>query len=189
MSEFEPQVKGPEASGEQSGAEQREKLDELMERAKEARNKPEEAQESLRHTIEHESSLGKELKGKITETEKPKVHDNFTLRKETKKMAYKKTLSHVRRHLPKPERAFSKIIHQPVIEKVSDISAKTVARPSGLLAGGICAMFGSAFVLFMSKHYGFRYNFTIFIALLVLGFVLGLLLEMIWSGTQKIRKH
>lgn len=188
MGELEPQLHGSEhLKGVENSAEQKEKLQHLLEKSQEAHNKPAENAENLRHTVEQEALTAKELQGKIGEKEKPKP-TNLAITKATKKAAYKKTLRHVQRELPKRERAFSKVIHQPVIEKVSEVGGKTIARPSGILAGGICALIGSSVVLYMAKHYGFRYNFFLFILLMVVGFGIGLILELLWSSTKKLRK-
>ncbi len=190
MSELEPQLHGNEhLKGAENSAEQQEKLQKLMDEAREARNEHAESAETLRHTVEQEAVTGKELQGKISEKEKPHHSEDQYITKARKKAAYKKLLQHEQKKLSKPERSFSKVIHQPIVEKVSDIGAKTVARPSGILAGGICALVGTSFVFYMAKHYGFRYNFFIFFALLIIGFVVGLFLELIWSGAKKLKSH
>src|SRR5690606_31159771 len=113
------------------------------------------------------------------EREKPKQNDQpIAMTKAAKKQAYKKTLSHARRHLSKPEKTLSKVIHQPAIEKVSEIGENTVARSSGLLSGGLFSFAGSLFFLYMAKHYGFAYNFFTFILFLGGGFVVGLFVEL-----------
>lgn len=187
MSELEPQLHGSEhLKGVENSVEQKEKLQHLLEKAQEAHNKPAESQEALREAVKQEAISAKEVQGKVAEKEHPKQHDNVYITKTTKKAAYRKTLRHVQRQLPKRERGFSKVVHQPVVEKVSEVGSKTVARPSGLLTGGICALLGSSIILYMSKHYGFRYNFFVFILFLVGGFFVGLLLELLWKSAKKV---
>lgn len=99
-------------------------------------------------------------------------------RQELKDDAYASMLRQTRARLNGPERSLSKMIHQPAVESVSAFTAKTVARPAGILGGGITALVGSGFVLYMSKHYGFEYNFTVFIGLLLAGFIAGVLIEL-----------
>jgi hypothetical protein len=77
------------------------------------------------------------------------------------------------------ERGLSKLIHQPAVRAVSEVGAKTVSRPSGLLGGGLLAFLGSSTYLFMTKYIGFRYNYLVFLLLFVGGFVLGLVLELL----------
>ncbi len=191
MPEIEPQLHSPEhQKGVENSAEQKEKLQHLTERAQHSRHELKENEQAIHNAAKHEAVSASELKGKIGEKEKPKAQvGNFAITKATKKTAYKKTLRHIQRQLPKSEKSFSKVIHQPVIEKVSEVGAKTIARPSGVLAGGVCALVGSSVVLYMAKHYGFQYNYFLFILLMILGFAVGLCLELIWSGTKKLRRH
>lgn len=99
------------------------------------------------------------------------------VQREVKAKAYRHTLQKVRTRLSYPDKVLSKVIHQPTIETASEIGAKTIARPSGILGGGIVALLGSGSILYMSKHYGFKYNFTVFFLLFIAGFVLGMLAE------------
>lgn len=48
------------------------------------------------------------------------------------------SLSNIRRHLKRRDKAFSKFIHNPTINSISEVTGKTLARPYGLLCGGIC---------------------------------------------------
>jgi hypothetical protein len=82
--------------------------------------------------------------------------------------------------LSKPEQALSKLIHQPVVEKLSNVGAQTVGRPSGILGGGFAALVGGSLVLFISRQYGFEYNYLLFAALFIAGFALGILFELLF---------
>jgi hypothetical protein len=104
--------------------------------------------------------------------------------------AYQRTLSQVRQRLPKAARTFSKLVHSPTIEALSEVSSKTVARPSGLLGGSIGAFTGSVIILYMANHYGFRYNYSLFLILFVGGFLVGLGFELlawlIWHRRRRV---
>lgn len=190
MAEFEPKLPNSEkAPSAESSAEQKEKLQQLLEKAEKAQHEHASSKEHLHRAAKQEAVSAKEIQGKVGEKEHGKSDTNLYITKATKKAAYKKTLRHVQRQLPKRERAFSKVIHQPVIEKASDIGAKTIARPSGVLAGGVCALIGSGFVFYMAKHYGFTYNFFVFLLLLVVGFGVGLVIELLWNTARKVRGH
>lgn len=190
MSELEPKLPNIEQqTGAENSAEQKEKLQHLLEKAERAEHEHANSKEQLHHTAKQEALSAKEVQGKVGEKEHGKSDTNLYITKATKKAAYKKTIRRVQHQLPKRERAFSKVIHQPVIEKVSEVGAKTVARPSGVLAGGVCALLGSTFVFYMAKHYGFKYNFFVFILLLVIGFAVGLVIELLWNATRKVRSH
>jgi len=99
------------------------------------------------------------------------------IHRELKQDAYKQTIQRVRSALPPIQRSFSKLIHNKTIEPLSEVTSKTIARPSGILSGGIIALVGSSVVLYMARFYGFRYNFSLFFILLGVGFVFGLLAE------------
>lgn len=98
--------------------------------------------------------------------------------KELKSIAYRRTLKRTQNKLPAPERAFSKLIHNPAIETISEVASKTVARPSGILLGGIFASIGSLIFVWVSKHYGYEYNYLLLILFFVGGFFVGLAVEL-----------
>ncbi len=98
---------------------------------------------------------------------------------ELKRIALERTLARVRHHLSKPSKTLSKIVHQPTVQAVSEVGAKTVARPSGLLAGSLCAFIGSSVIFYLSKHYGFEYNYLLFFVFFVSGFFIGLIIEIV----------
>lgn len=103
--------------------------------------------------------------------------------------AYDRTLHKVQKKMPATTRAFSKVVHNPVIENISDIGAKTVARPSGLLGGGLVAFLGSLVFVYYSKHYGFKYNFLLMIILFVTGYALGSALELLVWLVHTRKQH
>lgn len=109
------------------------------------------------------------------------------IQKELKEDSYRRTIQKVRNNLNPAERAMSKVIHNRVVEPVSEFSSKTVARPSGIFGGGLVALIGSGAVLYMAKHYGFEYNFTTFIVLITGGFAVGLLVEILIHAIRKTR--
>lgn len=186
MSEKEPQLHSPENSAEQaeSNAEQREKLKELLEKAEQEPGNNEDSIEKLRNRIEEEAVSGKEKSA--GEHQADKKEPGFRIDKTAKNDAYKKTLKSVRHKLPRRQRAFSKVIHQPTVEKISEVGSKTVARPSALLSAGFFAFIGTTAIVWISRYYGFRYNFFVYIVLLIGGFLFGLLAEAAWRGARKI---
>jgi hypothetical protein len=102
-----------------------------------------------------------------------------TINRELKSITLRRELNGLQRKESMPERTLSKVIHQPVVRKVSEVASGTVSRPSGILGGGVLAFIGTSSYLYLAKHMGFEYNFGVFILLFVGGFVLGLVLEMI----------
>lgn len=144
----------------------------LQERAEQAEKDPIQKHiESLSKSVEQQAVSGKELNvgDKTTESSQ----QSFGTTKHLKADAYKRTLKGVRAKLNTPERTLSRVIHQPVVENISNAAAKTVARPSVLLGGGIGAFAGSAVLLYFSRQSGFTYNYAAIFALFIGGFILG----------------
>lgn len=98
-----------------------------------------------------------------------------------RKQAAKRMQTRVQKQLSKPDRAFSKVIHQPAVEAISNAAEGTVARPSGLLFGGLFSAVSSLTVLYICRHYGYEYNFAIGLAFFVGGFFAGLIIEMLYK--------
>lgn len=107
---------------------------------------------------------------------------------ELKEITYQRTLTRARKHLAKPDRLLSRLTHQPMIDALSNASEKSIARPSGILGGAVVALMGSSMLLYMSKHYGFRYNFLAFSLLFILGFAVGLLAELLLFFFKKSQR-
>lgn len=97
--------------------------------------------------------------------------------KDLKTMKYKRTLKSVQKDLKPAERVLSKVMHNEKVDAASEIAGKTIARPSGFLTGAIFAFVGSSAFLWISKHYGYQYNFLLFVMFFVAGFAIGLLGE------------
>lgn len=136
--------------------------------------------EHIRSKIDAETKAKREDIQEYKESPKKTAEQQPTfINKELKNAAYQRTLKKTQSKLSAPSRSFSKLIHQPAVEAVSEAAGKTVARPSGILAGGIFAFLGSSFFLWMARHYGFEYNFLLFALFFVGGFFLGLLAELI----------
>lgn len=110
--------------------------------------------------------------------------------KQVKEQAYKQTLQATQRKLPKTSQRFSKVVHSDVVNAVSEVGAKTVARPSGLLGGSMVAFFGSVIFLYYARHYGFRYNYLVLFILFALGFLVGALIEVvIWALYSRRQRY
>jgi transketolase len=139
--------------------------------------------ETARSEVESESDNKNELVDKLSE-QHIENDDSYKapVNKELKSITLNRELKHIRNTLSKPDKIASRIIHQPAIRVVSESSSKTITRPSGLLGGGVTAFIGSALYYYFTKHIGVRYNYFIFILLFVVGFGLGLCVELtIWA--------
>lgn len=107
--------------------------------------------------------------------------------RELKSMMRSRTLTRIQKELPAPQRTLSKIIHTKPVEVVSAIGEKTIARPVGLLGGGLFAFAGSVITFYTAKHYGFRYNLLLFFLLFVGGYMAASIVEGLARLVKKIR--
>lgn len=141
--------------------------------------------EAAREAVDRHISASEEIK--LTHPEQDADKTDFQLTRELKEDKYVKVIAAAQSQLKSAEKRFSRVIHQPVIERLSTSAADTVARPSGLLGGSIGALIGSVIVLFSAKHYGFAYNFLLFLFLFAAGFFAGLVFEVGYNILRKNR--
>ena len=153
-----------------------------IEKPKTPEHAPEKNQEDLSKALESLQSHDKEeakSKREIKIEKENKEPSLPYLTREIKTDAFKRILRTTQARLKGPDKVLSKVIHNKTVSRVSAIGEKTVARPWGLLVGGIFAFFGSITVLYMAKHYGFKYNLLLLSMLFVVGFIVGTALELI----------
>lgn len=169
--------------------EQQRALKETIERGKYAEHEAQKSIESIKHNVEQQAVSGKEIAAQ-EHTAESSENNHYAITRSVKKAALKKQLAHTRRKLSIPERTLSRIIHQPVVDRVSTIAGNTVARPSGILFGGIGALIGSIILYYLSKHYGFNYNFLAYAFLFTACYIAGVVGEYILRSLRKLgRKH
>lgn len=99
------------------------------------------------------------------------------VRKVTKKQKdaeYKKTMTAIRSEMSAPSRAFSKVIHNPVIEKTSEVVGSTVARPNAILAGSIMAFLSVSLIYIVAKQYGYVLSGFESIGAFIIGWLIGI---------------
>lgn len=138
---------------------------------------PDDQLEAIRQTIEDASKHSHVETGALT-NEAPSQPKPTYANKELKAIALRRTLKHLQHDLPAGQRMLSKFIHQPAVRRVSAATGQTIARPSGLLGGGVCALLGTLIYLYLAKHIGFSYNYLLFLLFFGGGFIVGLLVEL-----------
>ncbi len=149
-----------------------------------SREKANDAREAIKHETETQANP---LEGLKAAEEAAQPAPSLNVNRELKQITLRRELQQIRRRLPAPQRTLSKVIHQPVVRVTSEFAGKTVTRPSGLLGGGVVALTGTSIYLYMANHIGFAYNYGVFLILLGLGFVLGLVIELLVSLAFKAR--
>lgn len=105
-----------------------------------------------------------------------------SVRKVTKKekdAAYKKTLKDIRSQMNTPSRTFSKVIHNPAVEKTSEFIGATIARPNAIVAGGTTALILVSAVYIIAKTYGYPLSGFESIGAFIIGWMVGLIYDYI----------
>lgn len=96
-----------------------------------------------------------------------------------KQAEYKKTMGSMQKQLSTPARAFSKVIHNPAVEKASDVTGSTVARPNAILAGSFVAFVAVLGVYLLARYNGFRLSGFETIAAFAVGWAVGVGLDLL----------
>lgn len=91
---------------------------------------------------------------------------------------YQRSMNSVRNSLQNHERNLSKVIHNPVVEKASDLASRSIARPTGILFGSVFSFVGSLFGYLLARRLGGELPYSIFAILFIGGFCLGLIFEL-----------
>jgi len=91
--------------------------------------------------------------------------------------SYRRTMEQVQNELPAGNRIFSKIIHNKVIEKTSDIIGNTVARPNAMLAGAVVAFALTLLTYTTAKTIGYTLSGFETIGAFIVGWVIGIVYD------------
>lgn len=97
--------------------------------------------------------------------------------KSKRNQAYKEVMSETRAHLSPAGRSFSKVIHNPAVEKTSEVVGKTIARPNAILAGSVSAFILSLGIYLIARYFGYPLSGTETIAAFVLGWIVGVIYD------------
>lgn len=142
--------------------------------------------EQIRSSVEKHTIRGHEL----SNTEKahaPSQHP-VLVNKQLKDTAYNRALTRVQKRLSAPSRVFSKAVHSKALDRPSEAIGKTVARPSGMLGGAIFALIGTSLLLWITRRYGYEYNYLAVILLFVGGMAVGLGAEAVLKTFRRSRQ-
>lgn len=141
--------------------------------------------ETIRHQVEQEALTGKDVK--VDTNSEHSAPSQQLITKELRYDMLQRTLTRVRKKLPAPSRQFSKFVHAKPVETISSVGEKTIARPVGIFGGGLAALIGSGFVLYMSREYGFKYNYLLFVLLFIGGYLLSTVIEFIMLASHRAK--
>jgi hypothetical protein len=132
--------------------------------------------DNARHEAQ-EALMGKERGGAERKGSEPTASAVRRVTKKEKTAAYNKTLKEIRTQMSTPSRTFSKVIHNPVVEKTSEVVGNTVARPNAILAGSLSALILVSGVYWVAKTYGYALSGFETIGAFVVGWMIGLMVD------------
>lgn len=140
-------------------------------------------QEALKSAISVESGGVERKNNKDRSLNTHKGPINKKLREES----YSRTMNQVQDELPPNSRAFSKIIHNKTVEKVSDITGNTLARPNSMLSGSIFAFVLTLAVYVVAKTIGYPLSGFETILAFIIGWTIGIIydyLHILFTGNK-----
>lgn len=124
-----------------------------------------EAESTKRNHLQASDELERRRKGASTKKEQDK--------------AFARIMDDARSHMSPPARTFSKIIHHPVVEKTSEITGKTIARPNAILSGSVGAFSLVLVTLLVARYYGYPLSGFETIAAFALGWAVGMVYDLL----------
>lgn len=162
----------------QAGVEHGDRLREnRVEKAGEAtrENLDEARHEALEHarSVEHEKTEAERQERETSPAERRQKH----IGKLERDASFNATMKDIQTHMSTPSRAFSKVIHNKAVEKISDVSATTIARPNAILSGAIFAFVLTLTVYLIAKNLGYQLSGFEPIGAFALGWMIGVLYD------------
>lgn len=171
---------GPESGVElsESAAEQLEKLSNSPEKSVELSPRDAEAAAEHARVEALESAVSVEAGGKehIKGGERS-AHRREPVNKKQKEASFKRQMKDVQAELSPSGRAFSKVIHNKVVEKTSNAIGSTIARPNAILAGAVAAFFLTLALYVLAKNIGYKLSGFETIAAFAVGWVIGIIYD------------
>ena len=140
---------------ERAGLEQREKLRENLEKAGEKSH--ENVDDARKEALEKARSIETEKQPNeaVERTPSPAERRAAGPSKAERDASFNVTMSEVRSQMSAPGRAFSKVIHNKAVEKVSEATGNTIARPNAILSGAVFAFLLTLAVYLVAKNLGY----------------------------------
>jgi hypothetical protein len=171
------QHNGPEHSGEQPRNLEHapEVLDKKAEVSTESKEEHEKNVEKARADVEQEAISGRETsRGEHKKTDGPArvVH-------RSRKESYEHTMKTVQSEMSTPARTFSKIIHNPIVERTSEVIGNTVARPDAILSGSVFAFLLVLGLYVLARYNGFELRGSETIIAFVIGWIIGIIFDLL----------
>lgn len=177
---FNPEVKKNHEALKEAGEKQNERLRE--DRLERAGEKSPENLEDARHEALEKATSKEKLAEDHEKTERapsPAERRNGPIGKAERDTSFNMTMKEVRSQMSAPSRTFSKIIHNKTVERVSEVTGNTIARPDAILSGAIFAFLMTLGVYLVAKNLGYPLSGFETIGAFALGWILGLSFDFI----------
>ncbi len=174
----------PEAMAEAGAERSRELHEQLKEKVETTQESN--AEKLKQEALEKAASAEKEKAGEVAPAS-PAERRIQGPNKAEKDASFNATMTEVRTQMPAPSRAFSKVIHNKTVEKVSEGVGGTIARPNAVLSGAIFAFALTLGVYLLAKNLGYQLSGFETIAAFILGWALGVVydfLKVMVTGRQ-----
>lgn len=140
----------------------------------------EDVESSARHEaleLAQEQKEKEEAKAKKQEASSPeKIRPDKPTKQELKR-SFDKTMKQVQKDMSPASRTFSKVIHNPVVERVSETASNTIARPNLILAGALGTIIICSIAYFVAKKYGYVLSGSEAMLTFVFGWAVGAIIE------------
>ncbi len=162
-----------------SAAEQLEKLSKSAENSVELSPRDAEAMAERAKVEALESAISVEAGGKERKSsnEHKAPQRLGPVGKKQKEASFKRQIKEVQAELSPTSRAFSRIIHNKAVEKISDVVGSTVARPNAILAGSVSAFILTLVVYVVAKNIGYKLSGFETIGAFIVGWVIGVIYD------------
>lgn len=143
--------------------------------------------EKARDVIE-KSAVSKEKTKVDNQESNPNNQSHHYLTKSLKSKQYFKTMESVRQNLRPKEIIASRVIHNSAVESISELSSKTIARPTSVITGSLVALICGVATIVIAKKVGFSLPYSVIIIFYIAGYLVGLLIELVKTLVLKSRQ-
>lgn len=151
-------------------------IDKKAEVSAESKEEHEKNIEKARSEAEQEAIAGREAA-----PGEHKTHDDGAapLPHRNRKESYEHTMKNVQSEMSAPARAFSKVIHNPIVERTSEVVGATVARPDAILSGSVFACLLVLGLYVLARYNGFALSGFETIGAFVVGWAIGIVFDLL----------
>lgn len=166
----------PEALAE-TAKEQHERMAERLERRAEQSKEKSDVEKATHEALETAKKTEKLDESKQNKASVEKVKEKPKRTKKNLDISFNKQMSDARHDMPAPSRAFSKLIHNKAVEKVSEAVGSTIARPNAILAGSMTAFVIVLGIYLLARYVGYPLSGFEVIGSFIIGWLLGIIFD------------